>query len=107
MTTRLSDELELFNERAGIREFDGGLSRDIAERLAEEDVEAYRHRCEVASVVRMYNKFLKERGAEYAKTRIKSFLLQVEKARGSEAAERLRRDALDKLGLGKSAKQHR
>ena len=91
--------IELFNERAGIREFDGGLSRDIAERLAEEDVEAYRHRCEVASVVRMYQ----TKGAEA----VKSFLLQVEKHRGSEAAERLRGDALDKLGLGKAAKQHR
>ena len=52
--------IELFNERAGIREFDGGLSRDIAERLAEEDVEEYRHQCEVASVVRMY----REKGGE-------------------------------------------
>ena len=93
--------IELFNERAGIREFDGGLSRDIAERLAEEDVEAYRHRCEVASVVRMYNKFLKERGAEYAKTRIQSFLLQVEKARGSEASARLREAALAQIRLAK------
>jgi hypothetical protein len=86
MTTRRSDELELFNERAGIREFDGGLSRDIAERLAEEDVEAYRHRCEVASVVRMY----KTKGAEA----VKKFLLLVEKERGSTAAQRLRNDAL-------------
>ena len=70
MINRRSDELELFNERAGIREFDGGLSRDIAERLAEEDVEAYRHKCEIDSIVRMY----KTKGGDA----VKSFLLQVE-----------------------------
>ena len=32
------DALELFNERAGIREFDGGLSRREAESAAQHDV---------------------------------------------------------------------
>ena len=94
MTTRRSDELELFNERAGIREFDGGLSRDIAELLAEEDVEAYRHRCEVVSVVRMF----KEKGGDF----VKSFLLKVEKNSGSAAAQRLRGAALKQVRLEKA-----
>lgn len=89
----MDEELELFNERAGIREFDGGLSRDIAERLAEEDVEAYRHQCEVASVVRMY----REKGGDH----VKKFLLLVEKARGIDAAQRLRCEALAQVRLGK------
>ena len=55
--------------------------------------ETYRHECEVASVVRMY----RERGG----SAVKSYLLQVEKHRGSEAAERLRGASLDRLGLGK------
>lgn len=100
MTAYRSDEIELFNERAGIREFDGGLSRDIAERLAEEDVEAYRHKCEVDSIVRMY----KTKGGDA----VKSFLLQVEKHRGSETASRLREEALAQVRLGKvDSKQQR
>ena len=90
----MDEELELFNERAGIREFDGGLSRDIAERLAEEDVEAYRHKCEVDSIVRMY----KTKGGDA----VKSFLLQVEKHRGSETSFRLREEALAQIRLGKT-----
>jgi hypothetical protein len=34
----LDDWQALFEERAAIREFDGGLSRDEAERLAVEDM---------------------------------------------------------------------
>lgn len=98
----MDEELELFNERAGIREFDGGLSRDIAERLAEEDVEAYRHKCEVDSIVRKYNEALQKRGKDYAKERIQSFLLQIEKYRGSETASRLREEALAQIRLGKT-----
>lgn len=36
---------ELFEERAAIREFDGGMSRKDAERLAEDDVERHRKEC--------------------------------------------------------------
>lgn len=32
------DERELFEERAAIREFDGGMTREVAERLAAVDV---------------------------------------------------------------------
>ena len=54
--------------------------------LADTNSEAYRHKCEVDSVVRMYRK----RGGDF----VKSFLLQVEKHRGSNAASRLREEAL-------------
>lgn len=86
------EQKELFEERAGIREFDGGLSREEAERLAHEDVQKALFNSEVLSVVRMY----REKGGKA----VKSFLLQVEKHRGSDAAERLRRAALSNLGMG-------
>ena len=34
----LADERDLFEERAAVREYDGGLSRALAERLAARDV---------------------------------------------------------------------
>lgn len=79
------DMLELFNERAAIREYDGQKTREEAERLAREDVEAYRHKCEVDFVVKMYQ----ERGADA----VKSYLLQCEARRGTAATERLRNDS--------------
>jgi hypothetical protein len=69
--------------------------------------EAYRHTCEVTSVVRMYRETLQKLGAEKAKQRIQSFLLQVEKHRGSEAATRLREEALARLRLAKMDKPKR
>ena len=93
----MDEELELFNERAGIREFDGGLKREDAERLAKQDTEAYRHKFEVDSVVRMY----RERGGNA----VKSYLLQVEKHRGSDSASRLREEALAQVRLGKVGKR--
>ena len=81
--------VEFFNERAAIREHDGGMSKEDAERMAKEDVEAYRHHCECLSVVRMY----RQKGSEA----VKSYLLQVEKHRGSEPAQRLRNDALNMI----------
>ena len=51
--------------------------------------EEYRHLCEVESIVRIY----RTHGGE----RVKSYLLQVEKRRGSEAAARLREQALRKI----------
>ena len=68
--------------------------------LDDKNSEAYRHKCEVASVVRMYRK----RGGDF----VKKFLLQVEKHRGSEAATRLREEALAQVRLGKvGSKQQR
>ena len=61
--------------------------------LAYKNSEAYRHQCEIDSIVRMY----RERGGD----RVKSYLLQVEKHRGSQAAARLREAALERLGLDK------
>ena len=65
--------------------------------MAHEDVEAQLHQCEVASVVRMY----REKGGDH----VKKFLLLVEKARGSEAAQRLRGAALEQLQLDKVARR--
>jgi hypothetical protein len=59
--------------------------------------EAHRFKCEVDSVVRMYRETLQKLGAEKAKQRIQSFLLQVEKHRGSKAASRLREEALKSI----------
>ena len=56
--------------------------------------ESHRHECEILSVVRMYR--------EYGAEKVKSFLLQVERNRGSEAAERLRYATASHLGLGKT-----
>lgn len=68
--------------------------------LGETYSEAYRHTCEVASVVRMY----REKGGDF----VKKFLLQVEKHRGSEAATRLREEALAQVRLAKvGTKQQR
>ena len=76
----------------------------MAEKLGDKDAElayknseAYRHQCEIDSVLRMY----RERGGDF----VKSFLLKVEKHRGSTAAARLRSAALDRLGLDKVAKR--
>ena len=89
------DQLEFFNERAAIYEHLGEKQREEAERLAREDTETYRHSCEIRSIVRMYR--------EHGGDRVKSYLLQVEKHRGNQAAERLRREALERLRLGNVA----
>ena len=89
------EQLEFFNERAAIYEHLGEKQREEAERMARADTEAYRHSCEIDSVVRMYR--------EHGGDRVKSYLLQVEKHRGSNAAERLRGEALERLRLGNVA----
>ena len=55
--------------------------------MAQEDVEAHRHDCEVRDIVAKY----RTQGADC----VKKYLLLVEKARGSNAAQRLRSDALE------------
>jgi hypothetical protein len=87
-------QLEFFNERAAIYEYLGDKERDEAERLAREDTEKMRHSCEIDSIVRMYR--------EHGGDRVKSYLLQVEKHRGSQAAKRLRNDALEMLKTGEN-----
>lgn len=80
---------EYYEERAAIFEFEGGHDREQSERMAKEATEVYRHSCEVLSMVRMYD----EKGGDH----VKSYLLKVEKHRGSEAAQRLRNDALNAI----------
>jgi hypothetical protein len=57
--------------------------------LAQQDVEAYRHNCEVRYVVAKY----RSQGSDS----VKRYLLLVEKARGNISAQRLRNDALNLL----------
>ena len=71
--------------------------KDETVNLASTDSEAHRHYCECLSVVRMYRETLKSKGEYEAKKRIQSFLLQVEKHRGSDCSNRLREDALNLL----------
>lgn len=66
--------------------------KDETDNLASKDSEAHRHYCECLSVVRMY----RSKGSDA----VKSYLLQVEKHRGSQPAQRLRNDALEMLKTG-------
>ena len=79
------DEQELFEERAAIREYDGGMDRASAEMAARADVERYRYLCEVNHLVELGRKE-GSRGTE-------RYLALVAKNRGTAAAERLRADA--------------
>lgn len=80
---------EVFAEKAAIHEFEGGLDRETAERMATASTEAFRHSCEVRDVVARYRKD----GGEA----VKDFLEQVARHRGQAAADRLRTDALAAL----------
>ena len=86
---------EHYEERAAIYEYLGDKEREEAELLAAKDTEAFRFSCEIDSIVRIYR--------EHGGDRVKSYLLQVEKHRGSQAAERLRGEALERLRLGNVA----
>ena len=90
------DKHELFNERAGIREFEAGFNREEAERLANEDVERHRHRCEIRTMLRKADSEGPEAIGEY--------LLKVERARGAESAERLRAEARAQWQAGNRGK---
>ena len=70
------------------------MGKSINVNLADKNSEAYRHQCEVKSVVRMY----REKGGDF----VKSFLLKVEKYRGTNAATRLREEALQQVQMGKA-----
>lgn len=76
-------DLELFEERAAIREFDGGQSREDAERDAAADVEAHRHACEVRDIVR---------SCWPDGDRVKARIEAVRKRRGDVSAGRLAED---------------
>ena len=64
-----------------------GIEDDVG--MGETYSDAYKQQCEVESVVRMY----RTKGGDA----VKKFLLLVEKHRGSEAAARLRNEALGKI----------
>lgn len=77
----IAKDAELFEERAAIAEFDGGLSREDAEKQAAAEVEKHRHECEVRWVI----------GLETLEARRK-YMVDVENVRGKVAADRLRDD---------------
>ena len=70
---------ELFQERAAIREYDGGQMREEAEAAAREEM----HVCEVRDCIKRYW----PNGQ-----RLADYLELVEKKRGKEPADRLRAD---------------
>lgn len=76
------DATEYFNERAGIREFDGGQSRESAEAAALAETREHMFRSEVRSIL------LKR--VEHGLPRAQGFLARIERERGAEAAARLR-----------------
>lgn len=78
------DATEYFNERAGIREFDGGQSRESAEAAAMVETVEHMFRCEVRSIIR--------KRVEGSLEKAKSFLQQIEAKRGAEATSRLRNE---------------
>lgn len=72
---------EVFEERAAIREFDGLMTREDAERLGLLDAEEWRHACEVRYVLSM--------GSPSDR---RGYLAQAENHRGVKAVKRLRDD---------------
>jgi hypothetical protein len=84
-----ADDAEAFNERAGIAEYMGGLSREAAEKLAADEMEAHRAACEARHVANMESN---EARAE--------FINLVAKHRGPEAAQALRVAAYREMRKG-------
>lgn len=70
---------EMAEERAAIREFDGLMTREDAERLGKLDAEEWRHACEVRHVLAMPSRLDR---ADYLKL--------VDSRRGKDAGQRLR-----------------
>ena len=81
------DERELFDERAAIAQYDGGLSLAAAEAAAQAHVEQARHRCEV-------------RWCCNNPSRVNDYVDQVRRRRGDEAADRLLADARAQWAAG-------
>jgi hypothetical protein len=76
-----ADLFEVFEERSAIREFDGLMTREEAERLGKLDAEDYRHACEVRHVLSLPSSQAR-----------RSYLAQAENARGVSSVKRLRDD---------------
>ena len=89
----MTDEwAELFNERAAILEYDGGMSRREAEEKAAQDVEIARHRAEVRSCIK-----ISLRLGKYA---LRAYFEDVEKQRGPGLLSKLKRDVLEQYQKG-------
>jgi hypothetical protein len=91
-----AESKELFEERAAIREYDGGMGRDLAERAAAADVELQRHRCEVRTILCTYAK----EGISGVDRRIQ----QISDKRGAAPAARLREEAIAQWQAGNRGK---
>lgn len=81
---------ELFEERAAVMEFDAGMGRAEAERLAREDM----HRCEIRWCIRNFYPDGQAMAAHLA---------LVEKKRGKPATDKLRVDLREAWKTRKSA----
>lgn len=79
-----NDERELFDERVAI--VAQSESEEVAQEVAREALERFRHQCEVNAVVRDF----RERGGEF----VRKHLEKVAHHRGHAAAAQLRADAL-------------
>lgn len=89
----MTDEwTELFNERAAIREYDGGMSRREAEEKAAQDVEIARHRAEVRSCIKI--------SLRLGKGALRAYFEDVEKQRGPGLLSRLKKDVLEQYQKG-------
>lgn len=83
MAVELSDDgKEFYEERAAIREFDGGQGRKSAEAAAMAETVEHMFRCEVRSIIAMR--------VEHGLPRAQKFLVQIESKRGADATARLR-----------------
>lgn len=92
------DEKELYEERVSICT-EAGVDEDRAKQLALDQIENYRHRCEVRDALRKFQK-----GGRKA---LELYLALVEQKRGSNAALRLRDDARDQYKKGNRGEPER
>ena len=89
----MTDEwAELFNERAAIREHDGGMSRQEAEEKAAQEVETLRHRAEVRSCIKI--------SLRLGKGALRAYFEDVEKVRGPGLLSRLKKDVMEQWQKG-------
>lgn len=88
----LPDEQELFDERAAIAEFDGGLSRAAADAQAEAYVAQHRHRCEVRYLLAM--------AASGSTAALEAHMADIAAKRGEPAARELREEMREQWRKG-------
>lgn len=85
------DEKELYEERISICA-ESGVDPAIAAKLAMDQVENHRHRCEVRDALRKF--------AKGGRKAFELYLALVEQKRGTESAARLRNDAREQYKKG-------